>query len=335
MNDRLCRATESLININQHGFRPKHNTTTSLMDTLAFIEENIKRTRQVDVVFFDMAKAFDRVDHLVVAKKLAQLATPLPLYQTIMEFITYRKYMLKLDNVVSGFSFTTKSGVPQGSHIGPRIYIWTTNDIVDAVRPCFASVYADDLKTALPIRSFEDVKIMQEAINGLQMWAAENGLEINPSKTRVVSFSVRESIDHGYVIGGQIIQHVNTIRDLGFWWDSKLKMDVHIDTTLAKAKKVMGAGIRVARLAKKRYINKVIYNVYVRPILEYAAPIWAYNAERTKKLDTLMRHVTRWTLGTPKFDIQPGYVNFEERCKILKMDEPLLNFVFGTKNCQK
>lgn len=77
-------------------------------------------------------------------------------------------------NDTSGFSITTKSGVPQGSHIGPRIHIWSTNDIVNAVRPCFASAYADDLKIALPIKSFEDAKVLQESINNLQMWASEN-----------------------------------------------------------------------------------------------------------------------------------------------------------------
>lgn len=116
LNKRLCNATEGILSINQHGFRPRRSTATSLMDTKAYIESNMKSNNLVDVVFFDMSKAFDRIDHRTIAKKLAQLATPPSLYLCLMNYMIYREYQLKVDGVVTGHVISTRSGVPQGSH---------------------------------------------------------------------------------------------------------------------------------------------------------------------------------------------------------------------------
>lgn len=156
LNKRLCEATEKILSKDQHGFRPKRSTTKSLMDTKAYIERSMKSNNQVDVVFFDMSKAFDRVDHKIIAKKLAKLATPPSIYLSLMNFVVYREYILKVDGTTTGHVIQARSGVPQGSHIGPRDYLITTDDVTRIVSPCFASAYADDLKIALKIDTYED-----------------------------------------------------------------------------------------------------------------------------------------------------------------------------------
>lgn len=198
---------------------------------------------------------------------------------------------------------------------------------VRIVSPCFASAYADDLKIALRIDSYEDVCTLQNAINKIQEWAVENGLEINANKTKAMSFGLRSSSrkNHGYAINNRQIEHVEAARDLGFIWHPELKMDNHANATCARARKIMAMAIPLAKTARNRTIIKTVYNVYARPIIEYVAPVWATERiSHYKNLDRICHYATRWALGTPRLPIQTNYVEFPDRCKLLKMDEPFM-----------
>lgn len=107
----------------QHGFVKGRSTTSNLFEITHFMQQNLRQNDKVDVVYFDFSKAFDHVDHALLAAKLASIATPYTLYKAIITFICYRVYTLKVDGRVCSNVFTSTSGVPQGSHCGPLLYL--------------------------------------------------------------------------------------------------------------------------------------------------------------------------------------------------------------------
>lgn len=117
----------STISNNQHGFRKGRSTTTNLLEITQFIHENAKS--QVDVIYFVFSRAFDQIRHDLLAAKLSSLSMPFTFYRLIMNFVTGRKYFLKIDGIVSQIFIEPKSSVPQGSHSGPVLYIIFTNNM--------------------------------------------------------------------------------------------------------------------------------------------------------------------------------------------------------------
>lgn len=129
---------------NQHGFRKGKSTTSNLIEMTQLIHDNSK-TAQIDVIYFDYSKAFDQIRHDLLAVKLCKLSMPYNFFRLIMKFIINRKYILKVDNIVTNLEIV--------DHCGPVIYIIFSNDLdLDAL------CYADDMKLFKIIRNMEDRK---------------------------------------------------------------------------------------------------------------------------------------------------------------------------------
>lgn len=124
LTEKLYDHINKLIPRTQHGFLRKRGTMTNLLEITQYLRDEIHKDNRIDVIYFDLAKAFDRVSHTILAGKLSRLALPFKFYKTIMSFITNRPYFLKADGIAyHEMNFTTKSSVAQGSHIGPLLFI--------------------------------------------------------------------------------------------------------------------------------------------------------------------------------------------------------------------
>lgn len=146
--------------------------------------------------------------------------------------MSYRSYILKVDGQPLSNSFVSVSGVPQGSHCGPILFIITCRDVVAEVTANGVRIliYADDTKMYRVINSIQDVKLLQESIDHLSKWSADNKLLLNASKTYHVSFT-RKRVKHfssSYYIGNNRIATVDSVRDLGVTFDSGLTFAEHI-----------------------------------------------------------------------------------------------------------
>lgn len=129
ITDKLEDHMSHIIPACQHGFRKKRSTFSNLLRITQDITINSSRGHPTDVIYIDFSKAFDKADHLVLAKKLCSYSVPLPLFRIVMGLITNRKYYIKIDGVRSNQAVHTHSGVPQGSHCGPLLFAILCADI--------------------------------------------------------------------------------------------------------------------------------------------------------------------------------------------------------------
>lgn len=234
-----------------------------------------------------------------------------------MNFVTERRYILKVDGVVTGFEITPKSSVPQGSHMGPILYILFTNNL-GLEELCFA----DDTKLSQLIRTINDRNELQSKIDRIERWSSENGLTLNPSKTYLVSYGKRK-VHSIYFLKGQIIKEVDEVRDLGVLFDKKLTFKNHIEIITKRASQMIGAARRFVVGINKPYLISRIYAIYIQPILEYCSLVWNQNRiTANNALNLLHKKVTRIALGV-YYTMDPNrYIVYNKRCEILEQDGP-------------
>lgn len=267
-------ALHKIILPEQHGFVKKRSTTTNLMLFTSFIFESIDNREQVDAVYTDFQKAFDKVDHVLLLNKLAYNGIRGNLLRWFCSYISNRSQRV----VVNGFasnSVRVTSGVPQGSILGPLLFVIFINDI----KKCFLNtkflLYADDLKIYKTIHSIADCNLFQDDLDRFSNYCITNKLHLSLSKCNTIIFTKNKNITRfTYTLCEAPLREVTTVRDLGVTLDSKFKLDQHIEQIVSKAFQMYGFVMRAAVDFKRPSTYLHLYKTIIRPQLEYAVPIW-------------------------------------------------------------
>ena len=142
------------------------------------VSQLLENDQNVDVVYLDFAKAFDKVDFLATMKKLHGMGISGKLGNWIYEFLTNRKQAV-LVNGATGTHFEVKSGVPQGSVLGPLLFLVLISDIDEGILSAFLSSFADDTRVAKGIKTVEDVEALQTDLQAIFKWSEENNMKFN------------------------------------------------------------------------------------------------------------------------------------------------------------
>ena len=192
VRDELYSKCQDLISDKQYGFLPNKSCTKQMINTLDDIAYSLNSQSDVDIIYFDFAKAFDSVCH---NKILEKLKTQFNIDGLMLNFI--KAYLKDREQkvVINGkFSNTllVRSGVPQGSILGPLIFVLFINDVYKQVS-CNTNIalYADDTKIWRKILSENDCIQLNQDIAALHKWSIENGMTFHPSKCKVLSVSLR------------------------------------------------------------------------------------------------------------------------------------------------
>ena len=259
--------SNSLLSSSQHGFLPNRSCTTNLL----IFMDSLTEARDVglisDAVFFDFAKAFDRVPHAPLLSKMHALGIRGSVYRWIEAFLGNRSFKVKTGQTLSESS-PISSGVPQGSVLGPLLFLIFITDLPDVVASNVL-LYADDLK----IWNSDNPAILQADINAITAWSNMWGLPLNFEKCVHMAFG-GESGNHFTISGSSEtrIASVTTKKELGVLFTSSLSFSDH---HLAAAKK----GFAVLAMIKRTFPRiqardfHTLYGVYVRPLLEYASQV--------------------------------------------------------------
>ena len=192
----------------------------------------------------------------------------------VTDFLKDRSQYVSVNGSCSDESPVT-SGVPQGSVLGPTLFIYFINDMPDVVE-CFIKSFADDAKTSNQILSLEDSILLQNTIDNLTHWTDDWGASFNGVKCHVMHLG-KNNPKFPYTIrdGDKILQLAETIaeKDLGVYVDPMLNFDEHINITVKKARKMSGLILRTISY-KSKDIMIPLFKSLIRPILEYGNAVW-------------------------------------------------------------
>lgn len=263
------------ISESQHGFMPSRSTVTNLSNMTQYISQNMDNRLQTDSIYTDLTKAFDKICHARLILKLQCYGFSNNLIALIKDYLDNRKLFVIVNNYKSNSYFST-SGVPQGSNLGPLLFLLFFNDIVNVVNYSLVLLYADDLKLIRTVTNTNDCELLQLDINNVSKWTDMNALELNISKCFVVSFTKNvDTINFNYVINNSALERRCEVKDLGVIFDSKMTFNGHISFIKNSAMKLMGFITRNTKCFQSTKPLDVLYTSHVRSKLEYAAVIWS------------------------------------------------------------
>lgn len=308
----------------QHGFVKNRSTVTNLMDYSNFLFPCMDKRVQVDSIYVDFSKAFDKVPHNLAIAKLNRYGFPSWLTIWIKDYLTNRTAFVSYGNASSS-GFSIPSGVPQGSHLGPLIFVLFINDLCLRLRSG-KLFYADDLKIFRSVSSLLDCVALQQDLSMLNDWCKNNGMLVNIKKCKAISFSqVQSPISFNYTLNEIPLEQVEWIKDLGVIFDKKLTFAKHISTTTAKAFATLGFIKRNTLEFNNIYTLKTLYCTLVRSILEYAVQVWApYHTLQSERIERVQKCFLRYALRKLPWNDPLRLPPYNDRCKLIRL-QPLAN----------
>ena len=273
----------NLIRSSQHGFVPRRSTATNLLEYMETLTKLLDEGHAVDVLYLDFAKAFDKVPHLRLLAKCRGLGVDGSVLAWIQSWLTGRKQRVVLNGKFSDWA-DVQSGVPQGSVLGPTLFIMFINDIDLAVdvTGSFLLKFADDTKVGMVVESEEQRDALQEGIACLETWSREWQMLFNTSKCHILHIGAKNQ-KFKYTMGGQVLEEIESEKDVGVMIHHSLKPSMQCAKAATNANQVLG---QLARGLSYRDRNTFLrlYTVYVRPHLEYAVASWSPYTKGDKEI---------------------------------------------------
>lgn len=277
----------------QHGFRKGFSCETQLALFVHDLHSNLDNNLQTDAIFLDFTKAFDKVPHKRLLLKLSHLNLHPAVLIWIQEFLHNRSQSVLVNDQLSNFIPVT-SGVPQGSVLGPLLFLIYINDLPTNLT-CNIRMFADDCVLYHTVTNVSDQISLQSDINQVQRWCERWQMELNPNKCKLVSFQRRHNpLTTSYVISNTPVQLVQSYKYLGLTLCSDLTWAEHIRTIIAAANRTLGFLKRHLRNTP-RHVKLLAYQSLVRSKLEYASSIWSpQHAYLIAALESLQNRATRF-----------------------------------------
>lgn len=267
--------TENKISDFQHGFRKKRSSCGNLVDFVNYTTNALSNNNQVDVIYTDFAKAFDKVDHSVILRKLRSFSFSEDFIKFISSYLSGRKQYVVVNNFKSDYYIAT-SGVPQGSNLGPLLFLLFINDIVNCVQNSQILLFADDIKIFTEVRCDQDCVELQNDINNLCSWSERNHLPFNINKCKKMTFSHRmQNIGYNYKMSNINLEMVTNVTDLGIVFDPKLSFNDHLIHIQAQCYRNLGFVLRNSRKFKCKRTLVVLFTSFVRSKLDYCSVVWS------------------------------------------------------------
>lgn len=290
----LWHEAKLIIPPEQHGFTPKKSAVSNLINFHTFLATAFNDNKQVDAVYTDFQKAFDKVPHHLLILKLKQLELPHFLIKLIENYLCNRKQIIVINGCKSDPADVT-SGVPQGSLLGPLLFNLYLADLPKIFKFCNCLLYADDLKLYQRITSLADCMEFQNDLTALYTWCCEWGMILSIPKCYSITFANKNKLLYlfDYSLNNSILKKVNEIKDLGVIFDSKLTFKAHIQKVHSKCYKMFGFINRNTQNFRAS-TYKVLYQSFIVSNHDYASPVWSpCHSSKDAVLESIQRKFVR------------------------------------------
>lgn len=316
--DKLTPYFDQIIINQQHGFTKGRSTITNLLTYEETLLEALESGYQVDVIYTDFSKAFDRVDHSIMLKKLERMGFHGYMLGWLESNLCGRRQAIKIENHISS-EFAVLSGVPQGGHLSTLLFKAFINDIASVLKSSQFALLADDLKFFRIIRGLLDCQILQQELNQLSEWCDYNNLDLNTNKCKSVTFSRNVNRLHfTYQLENVNLEKPRVIRDLGVFFDAELSFVDHIDIIVNKAMRMLGFLFRTLKDFTNIYALKNAYIAVVRSVLEYACSVWSpYYEVHKNRLERVQKKFLRFICYRLRIPVET--VDYSELMKLLNL----------------
>ena len=301
--------SNDLLSKDQHGFRPKRSCDTQLLDSIDSWSRLLEDKTEVEVIYLDFRKAFDSVPHKRLIGKLRCYGIGDRVLSWIESFLEDRMQQVSLYGNLSDL-VPVRSGVPQGSVLGPLLFLLYVNDLPDAVTSN-VRMFADDTKLFSGISSEHDVRTLQADLNALVEWSRTWQLPFNENKCKVLHVGAAKD-HHSFQMGSDRLTNTSVERDLGVQVDSILKFRQQASTAVFKASQVL-AVIRRSFAFLDEFTLPLLFKSLVRPHLEFSSLVWGpFNRADQKAVERVQRRATRLVVSI-------RHLPYPERLKRLKL----------------
>ena len=250
--------------------------------------------KQTDIILLDFSKAFDKVNHSKLLWKLHQYGIRGHVLDWVRAFLGSRSQGVVIDGEESE-SITVTSGVPQGSVLGPILFLIYINDLPNEV--CSqVRLFADDTALYLTLESEDDSSTLQNDLNILSAWETRWDMGFNPSKCQVEHVTgSKKPVKRDYIRHGQVLESLTSARYLGVDISSSFSWNPHVHRITENANRTLGF-VRRNIKTKMSKVHETAYNTLVRPQLEYASAVWdPHTKVRTSQLEQVQRRAACWT----------------------------------------
>ena len=269
----------------QYGFRRRRSAVLQLLVYMEHLFKAVKQGTEFEVVYTDFEKAFDKVDHGVILCKLWHIGVRGKLWMTIKSYLQNRRQVVKVGDSISKIVYMT-SGVPQGSLLGPLLFLILINDLPDVCVSSDCLACADDAK----IIRCSDLGLFQIDLENFSEWCLRNFIPFNADKCKLLSSAITPSV---ISISNFPVEAVASYKDLGLLINPSLTWDEHIQHKCSKAIKVFFMIKRnSANISMTGKVN--LYKTMILPIITYASQCWYATTTSLRKLEALQKRVVKW-----------------------------------------
>ena len=295
----------------QSGFRPGHSTTFQLIDIFHHICQSFDEKQYSCMIFCDISKAFDKAWHRGLLFKLRQNGIKGKLLAWISNYLSSRKQRVKINSATSSL-LSVNAGVPQGSVLGPLLFLVYVNDIAENLLS-LVRLFADDSSLFFSATNLKDIEgVINHDLSLISEWARKWLVDFNPIKTVAMLFSLRP-IDALPLLNfnNSIIDFVENHKHLGITFSCNGQWHTHIETIQKGAYKILGIMRKLKYSFSRQALNQM-YVSYVRPLLEYSSIVWDGCTEQDKTaLERLQNEAARIVTGLTR---STSIVNLYKEC---------------------
>ena len=293
--------SNKLLSNSQHGFRSKLSTETALMKVNEHIYNNIDNKKISLLLLLDLSKAFDSVSHDILFNKMHQMKINSFWFK---DYLKNRVQSVKLNGVMSSPK-RIDYGVPQGSILGPILFIIYINDMAKVLSQYFLVQYADDCQIIISGLITEFNLLIKESENALKeakLYFKKNGLNINEQKTQCIIIGSRQLISSIPVeielhFGEAIIKPVSSVKNLGLYMDQYLLYDVHINYITRKVNGILMFLNRIKDNFDKATRIMIVQSLALSTI-NYCLKIWGMTTkQQLEKIQKLQNFAAKIAIG--------------------------------------